>query len=73
MYVGTYLDRQNNLLYVSERINGNRVTTTYPLIYEYLVPDDNGYDMGIDGQRLSIVILVLIENNVKNRVLEHMK
>ena len=51
MYVGTYLDRQNNLLYVSERINGNRVTTTYPLIYEYLVPDDNGYDMGIDGQR----------------------
>lgn len=57
MYVGTYLDRQNNLLYVSERINGNRVTTTYPLIYEYLVPDDNGYDMGIDDQRLKKITL----------------
>lgn len=57
MYVGTYLDRQNNLLFVSERINGERVTTTYPLIYEYLVPDENGYDMGIDGQRLKKITL----------------
>lgn len=52
MYIGTYFDRQYNQLYVSERINGNRVTNTLPMIFEYYVPDENGYDMGIDGVRL---------------------
>ena len=57
MYVGTYLDRQNNLVFVSERINGQRCETTYPVIYEYLVEDSQGYDMGIDGKRLKKITL----------------
>ena len=52
MYVGYYQDTRNNILKVSERINGKRVFEDFPLIYEYYVPDENGYDMGYDGVRL---------------------
>lgn len=57
MYVGTYLDSRNNLLYVNERINGVRTITHYPLIYEYYIPDSEGYYMGYDDVRLKKISL----------------
>lgn len=57
MYVGTYLDSRNNLLYVNERINGQRTITSYPLILEYYVPDNDGYYMGYDDVRLKKITL----------------
>lgn len=57
MYVGTYLDSRNNLLYVNERINGQRTITSYPLILEYYVPDNDGYYMGYDDVRLKKISL----------------
>lgn len=57
MYVGTYLDSRNSLLFVNERINGNRTITNYPLILEYYVPDNDGYYMGYDGVRLKQIKL----------------
>lgn len=55
MYVGTYLDKKNNKLWVSERINGQRLTTEYPLILEYYLADENGYYNGLDGKKLKKV------------------
>ena len=52
MYVGTYLDKKNNKLWVSERIKGQRLTTEYPLILEYYLADENGYYNGLDGKKL---------------------
>ena len=52
MYVGTYLDRRLNKLYVSERINGQRCTTEYPLILEYYIEDENGYYEATNGKKL---------------------
>ena len=52
MYVGTYLDRKLNKLFVSERINGNRFTTEYPLVLEYYIEDENGYYEGTNGKKL---------------------
>lgn len=57
MYVGTYLDSRNNLLFVNERINGVRTITHYPLILEYYVPDNEGYYMGYDDVRLKQIKL----------------
>lgn len=57
MYVGTYLNRREGFLAVSERINGQRVMTQYPLVLEYLVPDSMGSEMGIDGKRLKKIEL----------------
>lgn len=57
MYVGTYLDSRNNLLYVNERINGQRTITSYPLVLEYYVPDNDGYYMGYDDVRLKKISL----------------
>lgn len=55
MYVGTYLDKKNNKLWVSERIKGQRLTTEYPLILEYYLADENGYYNGLDGKKLKKV------------------
>ena len=55
MYVGTYLDKNDNKLWVSERINGQRITTEYPLILEYYLADENGYYDGLDGKKLKKV------------------
>jgi DNA polymerase elongation subunit (family B) len=55
MYVGTYLDRSNNKLLVSERIKGQRITTDYSLILEYYLADENGYYNGLDGKKLKKV------------------
>ena len=52
MYVGTYLDRRLNKLYVSERINGQRCTTEYPLVLEYYIEDENGYYEATNGKKL---------------------
>ena len=52
MYVGTFLDKKNNKLWVSERIKGQRLTTEYPLILEYYLADENGYYNGLDGKKL---------------------
>lgn len=52
MYIGTYLDKKNNKLWVSERIKGQRLTTEYPLILEYYLADENGYYNGLDGKKL---------------------
>lgn len=52
MYVSTYLDKNKNILKVSERINGQRVTTDYPLIFEYYIEDENGYYDGTNGKKL---------------------
>lgn len=52
MYVSTYLDKNKNILKVSERINGQRVTTDYPLILEYYIEDENGYYEGTNGKKL---------------------
>ena len=45
MYIGTYLDKKNNKLWVSERINGQRLTTEYPLVLEYYIADED-YEPG---------------------------
>lgn len=55
MYVGTFLDKKNNKLWVSERIKGQRLTTEYPLILEYYIADENGYYNGLDGKKLKKV------------------
>ena len=52
MYVSTYLDKKKSILKVSERINGQRITTDYPLILEYYVEDENGYYEGTNGKKL---------------------
>lgn len=52
MYVSTYLDKKKSILKVSERINGQRITTEYPLILEYYVEDENGYYEGTNGKKL---------------------
>lgn len=52
MYVGTYLDRKSNKLFVSERINGQRCTTEYPLVLEYYIEDENGYYEATNGKKL---------------------
>ena len=52
MYTGTYMNTRENKLYVAERVNGQRIITSYPLILEYYVPDSNGYYMGYDGKRV---------------------
>lgn len=52
MYVATYLDKQHNVLKVSERINGQRVETDYPLILEYYIEDENGYYDATNGKKL---------------------
>ena len=52
MYVGTYLDRRNNKLLVSERINGKRFTTEYPLILEYYLEDKDGCYEATNGKKL---------------------
>lgn len=57
MYVGTYLDSRNSLLYVNERINGARIINSFPLIFEYYVPDPEGYYMGYDEVRLKKITL----------------
>ena len=52
MYVGTYLDRKTNKLFVSERISGERFTKAYPLILEYYLEDKDGYYEGTNGKML---------------------
>ena len=56
MYVSYYQDNKLNRLFVSERINGQRCYSDFPLILEYYVPDNNGYYMGYDGIRLKIIL-----------------
>ncbi len=52
MYVGAYLDRKSNKLFVSERVNGQRCTTEYPLVLEYYIEDENGYYEATNGKKL---------------------
>ena len=52
MYVGTYLDKKLDRLYVSERVNGQRCVTDYPLVLEYYLEDENGYYEAMNGKRL---------------------
>lgn len=52
MYVGTYLDKRQNKLLVSERINGQRICTEYPLVLEYYIEDENGYYDATNGKKL---------------------
>ena len=67
MYVGYLQDNKANQLKVVERINGKRVFETFPLIFEYYVPDENGYYMGYDGTRLKQVSFNSSYNFFKSR------
>lgn len=56
-FVGYYQDYKNNVLKVSERVNGKRILQEYPLIFEYYVQDKDGYYEGYDGKKLKKISL----------------